>query len=210
MKFKLKTIENKRKSIWGKGDKDTLKFLEETKIKGRWLNLAGGDGRYNLNLLKKVDFVIASDVDKGALNKLRSNTPTKYKSKLKIRVFDITKKFPFKDNYFDGVFCTGTLHLLPRKILPKVFREIDRVLNKNGRVIIDFATDLKRISFAGKFIKIGKEPLYKLQEAKNILKKLFKNYRVKIYESEVRPEIVKAKIPYRFSSKFIILIADKK
>jgi ubiquinone/menaquinone biosynthesis C-methylase UbiE len=197
-------------SIWGKGDPDTLELLKRTKIHGKWLNLAAGDGRYNLNLLKKADLVIASDTDKKALKKLWHNTPKKYQSKLQIKVFDLTKRFPFKDDSFDGVFCTGTLHLFPKKTLPQILKEINRVLKKNGKVIIDFATDIKRISFGGKFITIGKEPLYKLQGARNILEKLFNNYKIKIYESEVRPEIVKAKTPYKFGCKFIILVADKK
>jgi len=209
MKFKFKTKLHAA-SVWGVEDKATLAVLKKINLKGRWLNLAAGDGRYNLNLLKRADSVVASDIDKIALNKLWSNTPVKYRSKLKISVFDVTKKFPFKDNYFDGVFSVGALHLLPRRTLLKVLKEIGRVLNKNGKIIIDFATDIKRTTFAGKFITIGKEPLYRLQEARETLKKLFKNYKVKIYESEVCPEIVKAKIPYRFSCKFIILVADKK
>jgi hypothetical protein len=86
---------------------------------------------------------------------------------------------------------------------------MNRVLNKNGKIIIDFATDIKRISFDGKFITIGKEPLYKLQEARKVLRKLFNNYKVKIYESAVKDEIVQAANSYKFSCKFIILVADK-
>jgi SAM-dependent methyltransferase len=210
MKFKLKTRESQKTSVWGMEDKDTLHVLKRTIIRGKWINLAASDGRYNLNLLKRADFVIASDIDKIALNKLWGNTPTKYKLKLGIKVFDLTKRFPFKDNYFDGIFSTGTLHLLPRRILPRVIGEMDRVLNKNGKIIIDFATDIKRITADGKQITIGKEPGYKIQEARNLLKKLFKGFRVKTYESGVRPELVKAKIPYKFSCKFIILVANKK
>jgi len=209
MKFRLKTKENKSKSLWGKGDKDTLKLLNKIRIQGKWLNLAAGDGRYNLNLLKNADLVIASDIDKRVLNKLWRNTPSKYRSKLQIKVFDLTQKSPFKSDYFDGIFCTGILHLVPRKILPKILREMNRVLNKNGKIIIDFATDIKRISFDGKFITIGKEPLYKLQEARKVLRKLFNNYKVKIYESAVKDEIVQAANSYKFSFKFIILVADK-
>jgi len=44
-----------------------------------------------LNLLKKADFVIASDIDESALSKLEQNTPDKLKQKLRTKVFDITK-----------------------------------------------------------------------------------------------------------------------
>ena len=71
----------RKTSIWGTGDKDTLQLLKKIEIHGKWLNLAAGDGRYNLNLLKKADFVVTSDIDESALSKLWHNTPDKYKQK---------------------------------------------------------------------------------------------------------------------------------
>ena len=133
-------------SIWGIGDKETLKLLYQEEIKGKWLNLAAGDGRYNLNLLKKADFVVASDIDESALSKLWHTTPESYRTKLEIKVFDITKSIPFDDASFDGIFCAGILHLFPRDIFRKIFYEMDRILKPNGKIIIDFATDIK--SFA--------------------------------------------------------------
>ncbi|MDP2934793.1 MAG: class I SAM-dependent methyltransferase [bacterium] len=197
-------------SIWGSGDKKTLDVLKRIKIKGKWLNLAAGDGRYNLYLLKKVDFVIVSDIDKGALSKLWHTTPLKYRHKLDTKIFDINNKFPFHDNLFDGVFCTGVLHLFPKKILRKIVSEIDRILKPKGRVIIDFATNIKRTLPNGKLLVFDSEPLYSLSEAKEILKKLFKNYRIKMYESKFVEDVKKSNPPYVMNCKFIILIADKK
>ena len=203
--------KTEKTSIWGTGDKDTLELLKKIEIHGKWLNLAAGDGRYNLNLLEKADFVVASDIDESALSKLWQNAPDKFKSKLKTKVFDITKKFPFENNSFDGVFCTGTLHIFSRNILEKIIIELDRVLRHGGRVIIDFAADVNRIRFDGKPYIIKDEPKYTLAETKTTLRTLFKNYKIKVYESEVPEEILKeAKPPYKFSCKFILLIADKK
>src|SRR3990167_8495721 len=95
----------KQETIWGAGDKLTLKVLNTIQLKGTWLDLAAGDGRYIPELLEKVDKLIASDIDRKELDRLR-NAP-----KVKIKVFDLTNKFPFKDESFDGIFCTGTLHL---------------------------------------------------------------------------------------------------
>jgi len=122
-------------SIWGPGDEDTLRLLKNTEIHGKWLNLAAGDWGYTSNLLKKADFVIASDIDESALNKLWQNTPKRYVKKLETKVFNITKSFPFENNEFDGVFCTGTLHLFPKNILQIIFLEINRVLKPHGRII---------------------------------------------------------------------------
>ncbi len=137
-------------SIWGLDDKDTKQLLKKIEIHGKWLNLAAGDGRYNLNLLEKADFVVAGDIDESAISKLWHNTPEEYKAKLDTKAFNITKKFPFEDNSFEGIFCTGTLHLFPKEVLQKIISEIDRILKPNGKVIIDFATDIKRIYHSGK------------------------------------------------------------
>ena len=199
-----------KNSIWGIGDKDTLQLLKKTKIRGKWLNLAAGDGRYNLSLLEKADSVVASDIDESALSKLWHNTPKKFQSKLKTKQFNLTKKFPFEDKSFDGVFCTGTLHLFPKDIFQKIISEIDRILKPNGRVIIDFATDIKRTSPSGKLITFGKEPLYTLEDAKNTLKNLFRNYQTEQHDSEVVEDFEAANPPYTLNCKFVILIADKK
>ena len=199
-----------KNSIWGIGDKDTLQLLKKIEIHGKWLNLAAGDGRYNLSLLEKADSVVTSDIDESALSKLWHNTPNQYQSKLKTKSFDITKKFPFEDKSFDGVFCTGTLHLFPNEILQKIISEIDRVLKPNGRVILDFATDIRRTSPSGKLITFGKEPLYTLEDAKKTLKNLFRNYQIELQDSEVVEDFEAANPPYTLNCKFVILIADKK
>lgn len=199
-----------KNSIWGIGDKDIIRLLKKIQIRGKWLNLAAGDGRYNLSLLEKADFVAVSDIDESALSKLWQNTPKEYKSKLKTEAFDITKKFPFENKSFDGVFCTGTLHLFPKEVLQQIISEIDRVLKPNGRVVIDFATDIRRTSPSGKPITFGKEPLYTLETAKITLKELFKNYHIEMHESEVVEDFEAANPPYILNCKFVILIADKK
>lgn len=196
-------------SIWGIGDKDTLQLLGKIKIPGKWLNLAAGDGRYNLSLLEKADLVVASDIDEGALSKLWHNTGKKYQSKLQIKSFNIIKRFPFKSKSFDGVFCAGTLHLFPSKILQKIISEIKRVLKPNGRVIIDFSTDIKRTSPCGEIITFGKEPLYNLEDAKKTLRNLFKNYQIEMHDSETIEAFEAANPPYTLKCKFVILIADK-
>jgi SAM-dependent methyltransferase len=197
-------------SIWGLGDKVTLDLLETTEIHGEWLNLAAGDWGYTSELLEKANYVVAADIDESALCKLKTNTTKQSLKRLDTQVFNITKRFPFENHQFDGVFCTGTLHLFPKNILQSIFSEMNRVLRPHGKIIIDFATDIKRVLSNGKPITFGKEPLYSLEEAKTVLKKLFKNYKIQIYESEVPEYLTRGKPPYKFSSKFILLVAEKK
>jgi len=205
-------FETGKQSIWGKGDKETLKLLNKEQLKGDWLNLAAGDGRYNLILLKKANSVTITDIDASAISKLYHYTPEKYKPKLKSEVFNIIDKFPFKDNSFDGVFNTGTLHLFPSKIARNIFKEIERVLKPNGKVIIDFAVDAKRIKLAdGTPYIIERRNDYTLTDGKIFLKNIFKNYEFKIIESKPIVEIMKEANPaYKLECKFLLLVAKKK
>lgn len=201
-----------KQSIWGQGDKETLKLLNKEKIKGNWLHLAAGDGRYNLLLLKKADSVTATDIDASALSKLWHYTPEKYRSKLKIKTFNILHKFPFEDGSFDGVFNTGTLHLFPPRIAKSIFDEIYRVLKPKGKVIIDFAVDAKRTKiFDGKPYMIKNRYDYTLVEGKKFLKKVFRDYEFKVIESKpIKMAMKEANPAYILNCKFLLLIAKKK
>lgn len=197
-------------SIWGGGDKKTLEVIGKRDFNGRWLNLAAGDGRYNNFLLKRASEVVVTDLDPGALDKLKVNTPENLKNKLKTKVFNILDTFPFEDRCFDGVFSTGTLHLFPKEKLIEIFKEIDRVLKPRGDIFIDFATDIKRILPSGKLkIKVN-ETRYTISEAKELLKKLLPNYTLKMIKSEVPEEVVKiGKLQYIFSCRFLLVVGNK-
>ena len=202
--------ETGKKSIWGLGDKDTLDILRKADIRGRWLNLAAGDGRYNLYLLEKADLVVASDIDKGAITKLRDTTPERYRNRLDTTAFDLTKEFPFGEGSFDGVFCASTLHYFQKDVLRHIFSETDRVTKKGARIIVEFATDIKRVFADGSLYIREPEPLYSYLDAVSFLRELLKNYKVEIIESEVPPEEIRTKRHvYTLSCRLIILAAKK-
>ncbi len=73
-------------------------------------------------ILNLSDKVVTVDIDKEELKELEELeiiVPKNLKNKLEISCIDITKKFPFEKNTFDGVFCTGTLHLFDEDIILK-------------------------------------------------------------------------------------------
>ena len=206
------SLSMKRKtSVWGAEDKATKEYLKKAEIRGRWLNLAAGDGRYNSLLLKKADHVVATDKDEDALARLRASAPQKYEGKLETKVLDATQKFPYADNSFDGVFCTGALHLFPTKVFRRIAEEIGRVVKPRGKVVIDFATDVKRILPNGSSYTVEGEPQYALTEAKKLIRDVFKNYELRMQESEAPEEnIEEAGRKYKFSCRFILVEAVKK
>lgn len=198
-------------SVWGTEDKATIHLLLKAKIKGKWLNLCAGDGRFNKYLLSQANEVIAADIDESALQKLTRITPVELRNKLTIKKMNVTKPFPFEDGTFNGVFCVGTLHLFPKPIFKNIFNEIDRVLKHGGQIIIDFATDIKRTYPDGSLWIVENEPNYTLNEALIFLKDIFKNYKTKVVTDKVDPEKVKLDDKeYIFTSNFILIEAIKK
>jgi ubiquinone/menaquinone biosynthesis C-methylase UbiE len=196
------------KSIWGEGDKITLDLFLKIRKKGKWLNLGAGDGRYLKQLLAKSDSLVLSDIDEFALKQSVSKLSGRDKSKMKLVVFDMEEDFPFEDNSFDVVFCTGTLHLFKEKSLAKIFKEIDRVLRKPGKVIFDFAADVRRYPKDNKLSK--KYYPYKLEEAKKIINNCLKNYSLKYWVSRFEDDLTNEQ-EYGVVSKgkFLLVLAEK-
>lgn len=198
--------ETGRGSIWGTEEKETLHCIRTKPIQGKWINLCAGDGRFNTELIKKVDQVIACDIDKGALSKLWEITPEKYRSKLQLQEMDVKKPFPFKENSFDGVFCTGALHLFPENTLRHITNEIYRVLKPEGQIIIDYATDITRTLPDGSLYIVKGEPNLKLQPAIDLLHDCFQKFSLEVITSIVKPEeVFTTKHRYVFSSNFVLL-----
>jgi SAM-dependent methyltransferase len=198
-------------SVWGTEDQATTGLLQRTGITGQWLNLCAGDGRFNNQLLEKANTVIASDIDDAPLKKLARLTPDALKNKLVTKTFNVTDHFPFDDQAFDGIFCVGTLHLFPRPIFQGIVSEMGRVLKSGGRIIIDFATDIKRTYPDGSLWTVPNEPNYTLNEAIVFLNQIFKDYQVNMITSHVNPEKVKLNDKeYLFTSNFILIDAVKK
>jgi SAM-dependent methyltransferase len=211
----LDYLQTQNTSIWGNGDPETLQLLKELASEKRlfvnWLNFAAGDGRYNNLILQEVNKVIATDIDKGALEKLQRTTPEDLSAKLSITVQDITKPFPFENNVFDGVFNTGTLHLFPKQILETIIPETHRVLKPEGIFILDFATDITRIRDDGTFIDRS-EATYSKNAAKEMLSELLskQKFESQFIECEVPPEkVTSGDGTYTFSCKYWLIIAKK-
>ena len=197
-------------SVWGKGEDLTHDILRRESLKDKWLNLGCGDGRYVLDLLKKVNILFVADKNKKYLQKLEGSLSEKEKRKVSSYFFDMTRDFPFEKETFDGVFCTGTLHLFTFDKLSFIFSEITRVLKPSGRIIIDFATDIKRVS-NGKEFFLKNELRYDSNTAKKMLLALLTHYEIEIIQSHFKDDVTVSEV-YGFQSKgnFFLIIGTKK
>ncbi len=204
-----------KQSIWGNGDPETLQVLKklasEKKLFGKWLHFAAGDGRYNNMLLSYASKVVATDIDTSALQKLQKTTPKELSSKLLIQVQNITEPFSFKNNSFNGVFNTGTLHLFPKSIIKSIIKETCRVLKPHGLFIFDFATDVKRIKEDGTFA--GRSNIiYSKRSARTILSELLEKqvFKTQFIACHVPPEkVISGDGTYTFSCNYWLVIAEK-
>lgn len=197
-------------SLWGHGDKETLEFLETANLSGDWLDLAAGDGRYAPPLLKQVKQLVAADIDGGALSKLWFRSSKEFQHKLRLIAFDMTRGFPLKDRAFDGVFCTGILHLFPEHVLSEIANEIDRVVKPGGRIVLDFGTDIERRFLDGRRFYLPREPRYTLKSASELLRRLFKKYEVQTLESTFEDDLTTIpKHGHITRGNFILLVAHK-
>ncbi|WP_087035888.1 class I SAM-dependent methyltransferase [Thermococcus litoralis] len=111
-----------------------LRFLKE---KGKVLDLACGVGGFSF-LLEEYGFeVVGIDIDDEMIKKAREYAKEK-NSKVEFIVGD-ARKLPFEDETFDYILLLGNtiLHFSPRE-LSEVFKEVKRVLKKDGLLLINF------------------------------------------------------------------------
>lgn len=199
-------------SKWGIEEQETIDAINKIGFRGKILNIAAGDGRFNNKLLAYADSLIAIDIKEEELELLKKECPSKLKNKLYIKKVDITKKLPFKDKSFDGVFCTGTLHLFYKEQLKKILKEITRVLKKDGKLIIDFATDIKRLDKFNNLVILPNEESYCFDEATILLKEVLKDFELTIEHSTFKEENLDSSITgyTSITGKFLIISGIKR
>lgn len=88
------------------------------------LELGAGKGGYSSVFKKNSKNLTVSDIEKPFINHL------------KFKKVDVNKKFPFKNNSFDFVFCCSLIEHL--KHPEKMISEIKRVLKPNGYLYLSF------------------------------------------------------------------------
>lgn len=198
-------------SKWGIEEKETLDVIDRIEFCGDILNVACGDERFNNKLLEVAEKVIAVDLDEDELKNLEKNCPPEFKNKLQTKKIDIRNKFVFDDETFDGVFCTGTLHLFESKIIIKILKEMKRVLKKNGKIVFDFATDIKRVDKNGKSVVFKDEGNYRLEESIEFFEKQLKDFDFHIDTSTFLEEDLDSQAGYQYiRGNFLIISGMKK
>lgn len=198
-------------SKWGIEEKETLRAIKKIGFHGNLLNMAAGDGRFNNTLLQFADKVIAIDFSEEELEILKRNCPNNFSNKLYTKKVDITKRLPFQEEEFDGIFCTGTLHLFDRKTIKKILMEIKRILKRDGKIILDFATDIERLDQYGKKVIFAKEGSYQKEDAILFFQKELNDFILDIEVASFCEECLESSAGYQsIKGNFLIIKGSKK
>ncbi|HUD09784.1 MAG TPA: class I SAM-dependent methyltransferase [Patescibacteria group bacterium] len=173
----MKNILNEKPSekLTGRLEFST-KFVDNKDIQGKKvLDIGCGFGWFELSTLKKGVKEIAG-VEISALDL----KPAKENIKDKRAIFKIggALKIPFKDNYFDAVVAWEVIEHIPKDTENKMFKEVKRVLKKNGIFYLSTPYDSLRSKYLDpaywlighrhysreKLIKLGKGNNFKIRE----------------------------------------------
>lgn len=193
-------------SKWGIEEKETIEAINNIGFSGNILNIAAGDGRFNNRLLELSDSVTAIDIDNSELEFLEENCLKDLLYKLYTKAVDITQKLPFQDEAFDGVFCTGTLHLFDRDTIIKILQEIKRVLKTKGKIVLDFATDIKRLDKKQNQVVFEGEGNYTTNEAVSLFEEELKEFSLNIGVATFMEENLDDDAGYNYiSGNFLVI-----
>jgi len=128
-----------------------VRFFNKNRVK-RVLDLGCGSGRHLVYLAKHGFDVYGIDIAEEGI-KIARNWLTKEGLRAHLKVGDIYKKLPYKDNFFDAIICIRTLNHGKIEWIRRCIREMERILKPKGLI---FLTVRKHVSKK----HIPKEKLY--------------------------------------------------
>lgn len=119
------------------------KYEKLIKPKTNVLDLGCGDGNNCYYFLNKNLNLYACDFSENALNKVKQIS-----NQIKTINCDISKKLPFKSNFFDFILADLSLHYFSEIKTKKIILEIKRILKKGGYLLarVNSVYDLKNKS----------------------------------------------------------------
>jgi len=136
--------------------KNLPKFIKLLKGAGakNVLDLGCGMGKHSVALAKKGFRVFGLDLVETAA-KVAQDWLKKEGLCAEIRVGDIYKKLPYKDNFFDGVISTKVLHHGTLCQIKKLVQELGRVMRPGGVIMVEVPNNRRgHKRFGGKFKEI--------------------------------------------------------
>jgi len=146
-----------------------------------FLDAGCGDGYFSIEAALKLGLkstIIAIDIHKESLEKLKQEVKKRKLSNIEIIEADITKKLPLKDKSIDAYFVSNVLHGFDEKEKKELVKEVKRVLKIDGKFIV--------IEFKKEPTPVG--PPLEIRISEEELKKFLENFGFQFEKSwEVSP-----------------------
>jgi len=111
-----------------------VKLFKENNVK-KILDLGCGSGRHTVYLAKHGFDVYGFDISEHGI-KILMKWLKKEKLKASLKVGDIYKKLPYRNNFFDAIVSVRTLHHGKLEWIKNLVKEMKRILKPNGFVFI--------------------------------------------------------------------------
>jgi ubiquinone/menaquinone biosynthesis C-methylase UbiE len=151
--------EPTQKEVWNKIAQDWRKFRDNPReevmdfilsCKGKLLDLGCGSGRH---FIKKENLKIYGIDFSNSMMELAKKNVKKENIDVELKIMQ-DEIIPYEKEFFDNIICVAVLHCVEtREKRRKLLREIQRVLKKKGRVLIQvWSKNHKRIKNKGKEI----------------------------------------------------------
>ena len=99
---------------------------------GKFIDCGSGSSETSIKILKHNRELIALDLSKIALEKVKNNKKLPMTSTINASIFDI----PFKENSIDGIWNLGVMEHFHKEDILKILNEFHRVLKKDSYCIL--------------------------------------------------------------------------
>jgi SAM-dependent methyltransferase len=160
-----------------------VKLFKKNRVRSV-LDLGCGSGRHLIHLAKNGFDVYGIDNSKHGIN-VAKKWLKKENLKVKLRLGNIYKKLPYRNDFFDGIISTQTLHHGKIENIRNLIKEMKRVLKPKGLIFVTVLKPFPRnqiILVAPRtYVNVGgpydKEmPHYKFN--KNLLRNEFRDFKI--------------------------------
>lgn len=111
-----------------------VKIFKKHNVK-RVLDLGCGSGRHTVYLTRNGFKVYGIDIAEEGI-KITKEWLKREKLQANLKVDSIYKKLPYKDNFFDAIISTNTIHHTKIEDIRKAIKEIERILRPKGLLFI--------------------------------------------------------------------------
>ena len=139
------------------------------------LDLGCGYGNNIKYLLEKGKTAAACDYSDSAIKIINDNFPN-----IETKTFDMSEGLKYEDNTFDLIISELSLHYFSEEVTLKVIKELKRILNKNGKLILKVNSVKEFENGHNK----GKEIEENFYELNNMKKRFFNEEEIKKFFKE--------------------------